>query len=146
MVFILAVMSNTLFSLGVIGVFCILMFQNKLFLDVQSAKKILKPVLNDFVVPFIMIEILLHFIYQIPLEIFTKERLDDTYHIAEYLGIYKYWEIIIVVNGRREYRFYKYTKVVQLACKALIVHIVKIQVKIIDSKSFYRLRDLLVLG
>lgn len=47
-----------------------------------------------------MIEILLHFIYQIPLEMFTKEKLDDTYHIAEYLGVYKCWEIIVVSNSR----------------------------------------------
>ena len=58
LVIILVVMSNSLFSLGYIILVCILMFANKLFLDVDKARNTLLPILRMIVLPYIILEML----------------------------------------------------------------------------------------
>ena len=69
-ILLLSILSNTLFSLGLIFVVCVLMFNNNLFLDYTRARKKLIPILRDFILSFLLIEIIVNFVYQIPLSIF----------------------------------------------------------------------------
>lgn len=58
-----SIISNTLFSLGLIFIICVLMFYNSLFLDYSSARKKLIPILRDFILFFILVEIIVNFVY-----------------------------------------------------------------------------------
>lgn len=59
MILILSIMSNTLFSLGYVIMFCIIMMSNSLFLDTHNAKTKLLPRLKHWLVPYMLIELLL---------------------------------------------------------------------------------------
>ena len=140
-ILLLAVVSNTLFSLGVLAIACFLVYENRLFLDTQSARKKVNPLLRDYLLPFLLLEIGFHFVFQVPLKIFSKEFRPQTYHLAEILGIHKIWEIAFV-GKTFTYRTYSSTKVLQLSCKALVYLLVSLQIHIIDSKSFQRIKTL----
>lgn len=124
-VLLLAAVSNTLFSLGVLGIACYLVYQNRLFLDTQSARKKVSPILRDYLLPFLLLEIGIHFAFQVPLRIFSKEFRPQTYHLAEILGIHKIWDIAFV-GKTFTYRTYSGTKVLQLSCKALVYLLVSL--------------------
>jgi hypothetical protein len=66
MIMILSILSNTLFSLGYILLLCSVMYLSKLFYDVESARTILLPLLKKFVIPYMLFEIILQLVYQIP--------------------------------------------------------------------------------
>ena len=123
-VLLLSILSNTMFSLGLIFIVCVLMFYNSLFLDYTSARKKLVPILRDFILSFLLIEIIVNFIYQIPLSYFDNSL---SQYIAQILGVYKIWSITVIDN-QFNYRFYKEKKVIQLAFKAMIYLIVNLQI------------------
>ena len=66
LIMILSILSNTLFSLGYILLLCSIMYLSKLFYDVESARSILLPLLKKFVIPYMLFEIILQLIFQIP--------------------------------------------------------------------------------
>jgi hypothetical protein len=124
LVLLLSILSNTLFSTAFIMVLFYLMFVNRFFLNIEQARKQLRPLIKNFLIPFILIEILLHFIYQIPAE---------------------YWEITVQEN-KIIYRKYNFDKVFQLMCKGFIFFLLNLQAQIIESSSFNRLRDIIRIG
>jgi hypothetical protein len=63
MFLLLAIMSNTLFSLGFIIIVSGIMFMNDMFLNIKIAKKKLYPTLMRLIIPYILLELLLTFIY-----------------------------------------------------------------------------------
>jgi hypothetical protein len=66
MIIILSILSNTLFSLGYIMLLCSLMFLSKLFYDVESARTNLLPLLQKLAIPYMLVEILMQLMFQIP--------------------------------------------------------------------------------
>ena len=71
-ILILSIMSNTLFSLGYIIVLCVMMYSNKMFINVQDARKVLNPILKNFVLNYMILEMLMQLVYQVPLPIFLQ--------------------------------------------------------------------------
>ena len=89
-VFMLAVLSNTFFSLIFISILSWLMYQNSYFLDVKRAKRNLLPLIKYFLMPSILFEVFLHFLYQLPLD---YTQMPTLLQLTEVLGIVKYWDI-----------------------------------------------------
>ena len=48
------------------------MFMNDMFLDVKHAKSKLYPTLMRLIIPYILLELLITFVYQMPLDIFKR--------------------------------------------------------------------------
>jgi hypothetical protein len=63
MILIISVMSKSLFSLGYIIILCILMYSNQLFLQVDKARKILRPIMSKILIPYMIIEIAFVLVY-----------------------------------------------------------------------------------
>ena len=83
-------MSNTLFSLGYVLMFCIIMMSNSLFLDTFKAKSKLLPRLKFWLVPYMLVELLLQFLYQMPFE--YSESLKNA---ADIIGLKLYYSLTI---------------------------------------------------
>ena len=73
LVIILSIMSNTLFSLGYILVLYVLMFKTRLFLNVEDARKTLNPILNRFVLPYMIFELMCNLAYSLPIDAFNPD-------------------------------------------------------------------------
>ena len=82
MIVILSIMSNTVFSLGYILVLCAIMFLSSLFYKVESARLYLLPLLQNFVTPYMLVEILVQMLYQMPLYAFEGSNSTGTADIV----------------------------------------------------------------
>ena len=146
MIVILSIMSNTVFSLGYIIVLCAIMFLSSLFYKVESARLYLLPLLQSFVTPYVLVEILAQMIYQMPLEKFNNSSSgggtsDIVAKIPSIIGVEKYYEVSYL-NKAPTLTIDTDTKSLgQLWCKALVYFLIALQIEIIKSKSFERLND-----
>ena len=52
-----------IFSLGYIIVLCLMMYSNKLFLKISEARTKLLPILRNFVLPYMIFEMLISMVY-----------------------------------------------------------------------------------
>ena len=89
-ILILSIMSSTLFSLGYILALCYLMLNMKKFLEVDKAREGLLPLFMYFFVPYMMFELFMILLYQVPVPLFA---LEDFTRIAKVLGVEKYYII-----------------------------------------------------
>ena len=65
----LAIISNTLFSVGLIILLSAFMYnQPQLFCKVSTARNYMAPLIRRSIIPVILVEIFLHFAYQLPLD------------------------------------------------------------------------------
>lgn len=147
LVIILSIMSNTLFSLGYIIVLSIMMFKNRLFLNVHDARNTLAPILKKYVLPYMIFEMLCSVAYNIPFDLFNPELPHSkiVQHLPSILGLVKYYKVDatstdIPFISRNE------SHIFSLWCKALVYFFISIQIQIIGSTSFERLEDYLSLG
>ena len=102
MILILSVMSNSLFSLGYIIVLCVMMYSNQLFLDVKKARTVLSPIMRKFVIPYMIIEMGIVLIYQIPIEAFDPNQKDKNRFLEIFpkiMGLRKYYTVRIVSDN-----------------------------------------------
>ena len=65
----LAIVSNTIFSLAFITFLSYAMLRYRLFLEVGLARFVLCPIIQNIMMPLVLLEILLHIAYQIPVEV-----------------------------------------------------------------------------
>ena len=100
LVLILSLLSNTLFSLGYIVVLCVIMYNSQLTLDVHASRTTLKPILEKFVLPYMIFEISTHLIYALPIDLFDPDQPHDTFMtlLPNLLGLNKYYTIVFVDN------------------------------------------------
>lgn len=145
----LAIASNTIFSLAFITILSYAMLRYKLFLEVNMARFVLRPIIRNIMMPLALLEILLHIVYQIPIaQLQMKDLGVAAQHIINMFGLTKYWvmffdtddDTIQFLDGFRN------EEVVRLCCKALIYFFLSIQVQIFQSKSFERIKDVKSVG
>ena len=145
----LAIVSNTIFSLAFIMFLSFAMLNHRLFLDINVARFNLTPIIRNIMMPFALFEILLHVVYQIPVDQFQKSHYGLTaQQIIEIFGLTKYWQMYFDASSNT-LQFedgYKKEEVVRLCCKAVIYFILSLQVQILQSKSFERIRDVKNVG
>lgn len=67
MIILLAVYSDTIFSFVLIIILCAMMYSSNTFLNVQQARSHLVSIINKYLIPLILFEIVLSMIYQMPL-------------------------------------------------------------------------------
>jgi len=68
----LAIASNTIFSLAFITFLSYAMLRYQLFLEVNQARFVLRPIIQNIMIPLALLEILLHILYQMPLDALNK--------------------------------------------------------------------------
>ena len=94
-ILILSIMSNTLISLGYIIVLCVMMYSNKMFINVKDARKVLNPILKNFVLNYMILEMLMQLVYQVPLTMFQSAGDSVDAEVPSIIGILKYYKVNI---------------------------------------------------
>lgn len=94
MIIILSIMANTIFSLIYIILLSLLVFYNSFFLNIKKARKYLRPLLSKVVIPFMIFELSIQFLYQIP--IMSLEDNLTFNSIAHILGLENYFTVKMI--------------------------------------------------
>ena len=145
----LSVLSNTIFSIGIILFFSFLMYNHHLFFKIEHARRALLPIFQYLILPLIMLEVFLNFVIQLPFEIFNEQNKDQMLHIPQILGLYKYWRIIEDSKSANQYKYindYNKERAIQLILKVIMICIINIQSQIINSIIFSPIKDLVYIG
>jgi hypothetical protein len=135
MIIILSILSNTLFSLGYIMLLCCVMYLSKLFYDVNQARQILLPLLRKFVIPYMLFEILIQLLYQLPtINRYFKDdnRYEAIKQIPRVLGLEQYYVLNLGEDFLPEIQEKHDLKSLgQLWCKAFAYFFISLQIQII---------------
>jgi len=105
-------------------------------------------------VPYILFELILQFLFQTPLPFINKiysegsqrEGIDEVKTIVSLIGLKKFWIPKFVDQNKLPKFILNNEECMELFLKALILFFVRLQVRILNSKSFTRLKDIISLG
>lgn len=120
----LAIASNTIFSLAFITFLSYAMLRYQLFLEVNLARFVLRPIIQNIMMPLVLLEILLHILYQMPIEELKRGSMSTAMrHVITLFGLEKGW-VVYVDTQENTIKFnengYNVNEMMRLCCKALI--------------------------
>ena len=123
LVLVLSVLTNSLFSLGYIILACFLTYKNKHFLKPDKARKKLVPIFEKVILRYMIFEILIHLVFQIPIDAFEYSDTDSNL-FPKILGLYKHYKMVPVENGVSTVELNVYRTITHLLPKALVYFLI----------------------
>lgn len=151
----LAIISRTVFSLAYITFLSYAMLKYRLFLEINQARFVLRPIIKNIMMPLVLLEVALHILVQIPYVELSGGGEPIYSHLIELFDLKKYCNVFFeqVQTTSGEARLLKIEiseaqaqDLMRLCCKAAIFFFLSLQQQIFISRNFERLNEIKRVG
>lgn len=152
-VLILAILSQTVFSLAYITFLSYAMLKYRLFLEVNKARFVLRPIIKNIMMPLVLFEIAMHILYQAPFIDPTEAIVSGGSLIHQLIIMFdlKKYYIVFITNDKYIYFDEKADErniqdLIRLCFKAAIFFFLSLQEQIFISRNFERINEIKRVG